>query len=301
MRRLFERAAAAGCDARLDHEVVDVHRDRQGTLTSVTVRAPTGTETIHCDALVAADGIAGGVGRLAGIDTCLEVAEIYACAQYRLTSIQVPRGTCEFWIGDVFAPGGYAWVFPRSADEANVGLAIVADRPSAEGRTATEWLKRFRRRRFPEGSRIESYITGGIPVLVRRPPSAADGVVLAGDAARSADPLSAAGIAEAMDSGRHAAIALAQALEAGDLAAARLERGARAFAAAHRGRKVTTAIRRIYDRLDDAQKSALVAACHDLFHDRRVDAVDPGRMFLDLLRHSPRLLGFARGLLPLVR
>jgi len=297
MRRVFARAGEAGADTRLGTDVVGVERDAQGTLRGVRVRHARREETWSCRALVAADGPGASVGRLAGIDTRLDLAEFWVCAQYRMMGVEVEVGFPEFWIGDVHAPGGYAWVFPRGRDEANVGLAMVADRPSAAGRTATQWLKTFRRHRFGGAGSVANWITGGIPVLVHPPETAAQGVVSAGDAARTADPLSAAGIAEAMDSGRRAAQTVTEALRDDDLSAARLGAAAVDFRSAHPRQRVMARIRRVFDRLGDRDKARLVEGCRKAFHDQRIDDIDPLQMFVRLLRLSPTLLPHARHLL----
>ncbi len=294
MRKLFEQAEAAGARCELNCDVRNVHRGASGQLEGVEISTSSGVETVAADVVVAADGVASAVGRMAGIDTCLELSEMFACAQYRLRDVPVEAGYPEFWIGDSHAPGGYAWVFPRSDREANVGLAMVADRPSANGQVATHWLKKFRKHRFKSIGKIDSYITGGIPVLVRRPTSSAQGVVLAGDAARSADPLSAAGIAEAMDSGRLAAEVVVHALSNGGPSEATLAAAASQYFQAHPRLRAMAAIRRVFDRLDDGEKDSLVDACRGAFHDRRIDEMDPLGFFLRLLRTSPRLLTYAR-------
>jgi hypothetical protein len=59
---------------------------------------------------------------------------------------------------------------------------------------------------------------------------------------------------------------------------------------------VSARIRRVYDRLDDADKAQLVRACRDAFHDRRIDRMEPLELFARLLRSSPRLLRHVRHL-----
>jgi digeranylgeranylglycerophospholipid reductase len=299
MASCFEAAIAAGATGRLGATVVAVERDAAGRLAAVRV-GEAGAERIGCRALLCADGIASAVGRMAGVDSVLDPSQILICAQYRLSGVEVEPGFPEFWIGDVHAPGGYAWVFPKGPGEANVGLAMVATATSARSRTATQWLKQFRKKRFQSTGKIESYITGGIPMLLRPGPSAAQAVVLAGDAARSADPLSAAGIAEAMASAATAAAVLAAALADGDLSAARLATADRLYRQEHPRLAVMARIRRVFQRLDDRGKAALVMACRAAFHEARIDDMDPLKMFVALLRASPRLVGYAHHVLPRV-
>jgi digeranylgeranylglycerophospholipid reductase len=274
---------------------VAVERDRQARLCAVLLEP--GAQRVRTRALVCADGIAGSVARCAGIDRRLAVGEILSCAQYRLRDIACEVGYPEFWIGDCHAPGGYAWVFPRGGQAANVGVGIVADHPAAMGRHATRWLKQFRQTRFASSGRIDRYITGGVPTLRRSAATAAQGALCAGDAAGAADPLSAAGIAEAMHSARFAARTLSAALHEGDLSARRLSRADRAYRRAHPRLRTMTAIRRVFDRLDDRGKIALVRACQAAFHERSIESLEPRAMFLQLLRAAPPLVGYARDLL----
>lgn len=297
MRDVFEEALEAGATGRLGCSLESIERDEAGRLYGVALRRSARRERVRCRAVVGADGVASMAGRLAGIDTRLDPAQILICAQYRMTGVDVQPGYPEFWIGDVHAPGGYAWIFPRGEGEANVGLGIVATRPSAGAETATRWLKRFRRRRFKSTGKIVTYLTGGIPTLRRDAPTSAQGVVLVGDAARSADALSAAGIAEAMASAAAGARCLDQGLRQDCLDAPSLARADADYRATHRRLATMRRIRGVFDRLDDAGKEALVTACHDAFHDRRIDDMDPLEMFLSLLRASPRLLRYAGSLM----
>jgi digeranylgeranylglycerophospholipid reductase len=299
MSSCFEAALEAGVEGRLGAAVSGVERNTAGELVAVQIGEDR-PERIACRALLCADGIASAVGRMAGVDSRLDPSQILICAQYRLSDVDVELGFPEFWIGDAHAPGGYAWVFPKGPREANVGLAMVATTASARSRTATQWLKRFRKTRFQDIGKIDSYITGGIPTLLEAGPTAAQGALLAGDAARSADPLSAAGIAEAMASAAAAAERLACALAEDDLSAERLTQADRLYRDEHPRLAVMARIRRVFQRLDDRGKAALVSACRAAFHERRIDDMDPLKMFVALLRASPGLVGYAHHLLPRV-
>ena len=78
---------------------------------------------IRAKCVVGADGYESQVGRWAGIDTSLKTDDIISCYQYRLTNIDYDPDFCEFRLGSV-APGGYAWIFPKDENTANVGLGV---------------------------------------------------------------------------------------------------------------------------------------------------------------------------------
>jgi len=69
-----------------------------------------------------------------------------------------------------------------------------------------------------QGSPV-TLITGAVPTGVARGSIVTDGLMLVGDTARQADPLTGGGIANAMLAGRLAAEVAAQAVEAGDVSA----------------------------------------------------------------------------------
>jgi flavin-dependent dehydrogenase len=115
---------------------------------------------------------------------------------------------------------------------------------------------------------------------------------------RSPDPLSAAGIAEALHSGRLAAECVREALDSGDVSARRLGAAQERYYRSQRRLGAMAGIRRVFDRLDDDGKRALVEACRRGFHDRRIDHFDGRSLFVQLLRSSPGLVGFIRYLVP---
>src|SRR2546426_5486436 len=117
------------------------------------------------------------------------------------------------------APGGYAWLFPKGVGIANVGLGIVALR--ADGRNAREYLDAWIARRYPGSATVGSTV-GGVIVNPTIKQTYGDGVLIAGDAAHMVNPLSGAGIVNAMKGGRLAGRAAAAAIRVGDTGARRL-------------------------------------------------------------------------------
>jgi digeranylgeranylglycerophospholipid reductase len=142
------------------------------------------------------------------------------CAQYLLAGIDWDPQLLGYWIDEGIAPGGYAWVFPKGDGKANVGLGIQAD---LAAHTALTYLSRFINGEpaLSAGSPV-ALVVGNVPVSPPCPRLVGDGVLLVGDAARQVDPLTGGGIANAMASGRFAAEAAADALQAGDLSASAL-------------------------------------------------------------------------------
>jgi digeranylgeranylglycerophospholipid reductase len=152
-----------------------------------------------------------------------------------LSGIDVDPQCCYYYLGESLAPGGYAWVFPKGDRSANVGVGVQAD---AADSSALEYLLRFIEGQpwLAEGSPV-ILITGNVPVGLAAGPIVSDGLMLVGDAARQADPLTGGGIANAMLAGRLAGEVAAEAVEEGDVSASTLREYERLWQE-HRGRKM---------------------------------------------------------------
>jgi digeranylgeranylglycerophospholipid reductase len=201
------------------------------------VKATHGQSELEIEAriVVASDGVESRVGQWQGLDCTLRPCDCLVCAQYLLAGIEVDPDCCDYYLGPQLAPGGYAWVFPKGERLANVGLGVQAD--LAE-RSALEYLHRFIERypQLEQGSPV-TFVAGNAPVGIARAAIVADGLILAGDSARQADPLTGGGIANAMVAGRLAAEVSARAVEEGDTSATALSQYERGWAES-RGRKM---------------------------------------------------------------
>lgn len=216
---LATEAGRLGAEMMIGTEATALRRDGDGWL--VTVRGPEREYVIRARLVIAADGVDGMVARWAGLDTRVPSRDMESCAQYLMTNVGVDQDAIYLHFGDNVAPGGYAWVFPKGGDSANIGLGTVALR--AGGRNARQWLDDYVQKYFPTGIRVSSTV-GGVIVhpTIRR--TVTDGLMTVGDAAHMINPLSGGGIVNAMKAGRLAAQVAAAALAAGDTSAARLQR-----------------------------------------------------------------------------
>ncbi len=146
--------------------------------------------------IIAADGIASKVGAWLGLDTRLSMYEIEVCAEYLLENIKVDPDYTALIVGENYAPGGYAWIFPKSANSANVGLGIS---PHNTRQRAKDILDQWIKQEFPN-AKIARRVFGGVPAKILKR-YCGDNFFLVGDAARLADPLTGAGIANGIKSG----------------------------------------------------------------------------------------------------
>ena len=214
-RVLAERAAAAGAQVMLKTRVTGLLR-QDGQICGVEAVSSAGCREIAAKIVIAADGVASLVGRWAGLQTTLPARDLMTCAQYLLAGIEIDSERTCYYIDEQIAPGGYAWIFPKGPQRANVGLGVQADLAEM---APLAYLQRFiERYPFLSRGRPVSLIVGGVPVgLARR--LVTDGLLLVGDAARQVDPLTGGGITNGMMAGKLAAEVSAQAIAARDVSA----------------------------------------------------------------------------------
>ncbi len=242
--------------------------------------------------VIGADGVESWVARWAGMDSSLPLGRIESCAQYLLGEVEVESDRMEFHLGHSLAPGGYAWVFPKSDNTANVGLAVTPDRTS---KRAKEYLNQFVKERFPHFKILESHM-GGVPCFDRKMNLVKSNVLLVGDAGRLVDSLSGAGIANALLSGRIAGEVVSQFVKKGNSSPTQLRKYEERFLK-EKGRELRfySYCRAIFLKMTDEDLDDAVSFLRDYFGDRTVTSIQPiplvkailqsNRRFLRLLRH----------------
>lgn len=219
-RELARRASQAGADVFTKTQATGLMREG-GTVTGIKGKCLGDDFQARAGVVVAADGFESRVARWGGIDTCLNLKDIGSCAQFRLTGVDADPECCEFYFGSRWAPGGYAWVFPKGPGEANVGLGIIGGKPVLG--KPIEYLRDFAEWRFPGAGMLET-VAGAVPISGRIPRLSAGGLVLVGDAGRLCDPMTGEGIANGMISGRIAGEVIADCISSGDVSAKALLR-----------------------------------------------------------------------------
>ena len=202
---LVARAVAAGAACRFGAGVRRIHSD------GVAELAEGGK--IAAGIVVGADGPRSVAGRAIGQVN----AELVETRQITVPLARAHEATDIYLSADI--PGGYGWMFPKG-DVANLGAGVA---PAYKHRLNDIVARRHASlvERGQLGSRILGLTGGLIPVGGMLQPSGMLGhtlVLLAGDAAGLTNPVTGAGIAAAVHSGRLAGEAAA-AWAAGDRAA----------------------------------------------------------------------------------
>jgi geranylgeranyl reductase family protein len=180
-----------------------------------TVRLSTPAGTVRARTVIAADGAGGPTARLAG---WTEPPPLIPAVEHEVRvapeTLAAWSDACRFDFGVV--PSGYAWVFPKG-DHLSVGvLTTRPGRVRLHGAVGA-YLESLGIHALSPTS-IERH-GHRIPVRPRPGPLARGRVLLAGDAAGLADPLTLEGISFALESGALAAGAILDAGPGADAAA----------------------------------------------------------------------------------
>lgn len=217
---LAQKAARAGADVRVKTQVYGLIKDDEGYVKGVYAHAAGEPVRIRADVVVGADGVESQVGRWGGITTQLPLTDIGICAQFFMCDIDVNKDYYETFFGGDIISKGYAWIFPKGEDCANVGLGI-GGAFSGESHRALDYLNAFVADKYPKGE-ILAYMYGAVPLSGPVYETVANGLVLVGDAARHANPVNGGGILQALKGGAIAGDVIAKAIEEKDVSKRRL-------------------------------------------------------------------------------
>ena len=209
---LAEMAARAGAEIRTK-AYVDGLLFQDDSVAGVTVQNLGKRYEIRAKIVIGADGVESRVGRWAGINTQLKLVDVETCVQVTMANIEIDSRYCDFYFSRQVAPGGYAWVFPKGEGIANVGIGISGE--YARQHSALYYLNRFVEKYFPGGA-ILTTVAGGVPVTTTLKQLLTNGLMLVGDAAHQANPISGGGIVSGMIAGGIAGRVAADAVHQGD-------------------------------------------------------------------------------------
>jgi len=192
-RFLVELALKEGAEIFTSTTFLDAKREKEQIVAKVLSNGE--EKEIRSKLIIGADGAGSRVARSLGLKGEFRDEDAHYCAQYFLFHPEIKGESAMFFTGNKFAPGGYGWVFPKGDKVANVGVGVVGERSRAR-----EFLDTLVTHYLP-GAKVIGFIRGVVPTGGHRVEMVDDGVMLVGDAARLAEPLSGAGIASAMVSG----------------------------------------------------------------------------------------------------
>jgi geranylgeranyl reductase family protein len=215
--RLVQRAIANGACFRPQTTASALANDDGGGA-SATLTENGRAQRERYDAVVLGEGATGKLGAEAGFGAF--GTRLVAIRGYVRTDRELAADFALHF--DRALMPGYAWIFPLEKHLANVGV-LVDDRFTRTHRdlraVLAAWLRESPFARDALGANVTVERTSGGIVPTGRMRRAVGAIFAAGDAAGTADPFSAEGIAPAMDSARSLAASLAA--HGGDLRRAR--------------------------------------------------------------------------------
>ncbi len=213
-KEMAKLAIDAGAQLRVKTSVVELLR-KDGKVNGVRTKFMGKIKDIEAGIVVGADGYESQIGRWAGIDTNLKPKDMFSCFQYHMVNIDIDPDYNDFYLGSC-APGGYAWMFVKGPDEANVGLGVQGTKLHKRGdvkRILDDFVKSVPG--LAKGKAI-SHIAGAISACAPLDCVTADGILLIGDAARMIDPITGGGIINAGLAAKPAGEVAAEAVAVGD-------------------------------------------------------------------------------------
>ena len=203
-RYLMTQAERAGAEVWLKTEGLGYQPREDGSCT-VSLRRFNQDMQLTTRVLVGADGLQSQVGKWAGLQTHIKITELAGCLQFIVDRVET-EGLLEIVTGHEWAPGGYAWVFPKGHGYAEIGLGVIATMTdkSAHWHLNKFIRQSFFRERFAD-SRVLEVQGGGVPLAAPLRTQYADNLILVGDAARHVNPITGGGLHTAVAGGKIAA------------------------------------------------------------------------------------------------
>ncbi|MCB9496818.1 MAG: NAD(P)/FAD-dependent oxidoreductase [Fibrobacteria bacterium] len=213
---------------RLQFKVSDLVREGDRVVGVVGEQYGTGNpETYRAKVVIGCDGYRSIVSRQTG---AFERDPMHWCSALRQywEGVEGLTEAIEVHFVEDIIPG-YFWIFPLEDGKANVGLGMLDHDIKARDVDLRELLAKaianpLFQERFARAKPMERPVQWELPLGSKRRRMFGDGWLLAGDAAGLIDPFTGEGVGAAMHSGKMAAHAAKEAIDAGDVSSAFLQR-----------------------------------------------------------------------------
>ncbi len=270
-RRLFDQdlaamAAEAGADILTRAYVYDIIRDN-GRITGVRMEHLGQKQDIPAKVVIGADGVESRVGRWAGLTTRTTLAGMDSCVQMTMGDIDIDPDEIAIYFGDIVAPGGYAWMFPKGPRTGNVGLGVSGNH--AKGKKPVEYLRELADKFYPDG-KVLTLVAGGVPCVPTLDKIVGDGLMLVGDAAHQVNPMSGGGIGNAMIAGKIAGRIAAEGVRKDNFTAKFFNQYVREWMKAEgRNNEMSYRIQRIINEFTDTDLNTLAQTVNSIPFEKR--------------------------------
>lgn len=168
---------------------------------------PSLSESFDADVVIAADGFPSTVASTVGLADARYMLPGNTAVnyQYLIDDLSIEPNVTEMYVGSSIAPGGYAWIIPRSDRAANVGVGVrTTFMKSGKGKDFLDYfVKRFPLTAAKLGSgTVRGMITDPLPIDGAVSKTYSKRALLVGDAAGMVMATNGGGIPTAMISGQ---------------------------------------------------------------------------------------------------
>jgi digeranylgeranylglycerophospholipid reductase len=297
-RKVFDKflaikAARAGADVMVRTRAAEVILEN-GFVKGITAMCEGKRLDIKASVVIAADGIKSNVARWAGLDTLARLKDTNTCYQYEMVGVELDEpGKLQLHFRGEVAPGGYAWIFPKDQDVANVGIGV---RGGSE-KSAKEYLDHFvKEQSCLRKAKVVEVRAGAIPVGGPIKKMVADGLMVAGTAAHMVNPMTGGGMALAMLSGVMAGNVASQAVREGESSARRLGEYEEKIDRVVGGKlRANVRFRHALDKMSDEDMThflRLFPEVYEVFHPLKKVSLMEKVSFM--MRRAPRLARFLK-------
>ncbi len=284
IQEIAAQAAEYGADIHVREEVSSVVREDGSRLVK------TSKGSYRAKVVIGADGYNSTVARSLGVT---ERPEPIPTVQYIMANCKLKYpDAVRFYLGNKVAPGGYAWIFPRSEKLAEVGIGV-------RGGVAKEFLDTFVSMFSEElgSAKIIDYRGAPVPIGGVISETVFDGAMLVGDAAGHVIPLTGAGIHSSVAAGLAAGKVAGKAVLEEDVSKLRLSEFYQVYEGwltrIRKSLKAMRAVERLSD--EDLDTLATILKADDILD--LANGLDIGRVAKKLLAHPILAIKLARSLL----
>lgn len=190
-----------GVEVRRGTSVINVG-EFEGDGRRVTVQLSGHEHIVLARLVIAADGVSSQTARLAGVTTRLSTKQLLPCLMYRIADARLAHLYQAHTEDEHNLGAGFFWIVPTGADEANAGLCL----PGWRGHEAQSVLDDILKKSPAiSGGRVVETVVAAYPLTPPLEKPYADGLLIAGTAARLVGAARGEGIWYAAVSGQAAA------------------------------------------------------------------------------------------------
>ncbi|MGD0818241.1 MAG: NAD(P)/FAD-dependent oxidoreductase [Methanomassiliicoccales archaeon] len=281
-QRCKDRAVAAGARYVTGAKFLDYALKENGMM----IRAD-GHKELHCKLLVGADGYKSSVSKMAGLPPPRDMVKGIECdVDHRMTE----QSHVHVYLGNKVAPGFFAWKIP-CGNFTRLGLCVS----EGNGPPSTYLRSLMEAEKLDGTKRLANY-SGVIP-LGTRGKTYAERLMITGDAAAMAKPLSGGGLFTGMISAECAAATALEALEKDDISERALSQYQRLWKEKI-GRELDRGyrVRKVFVRLNDKKLDSVgrLMSKPDVMVTLESGDIDkPTELAPAVLRSVPSLLRFS--------